>query len=82
MFRCDVGKTCRGGLAIYPFVIDLDRALIQVDTSNTSSEVNDTSLIVYGNGCSTDSNRTGRGLVYTDFYQTTFGIYVEHAFYN
>ena len=83
MLSSNVGKTGRGGLAIYPLVVDLNLALIQIDISNTSSEGNETSLIVYGNGIAgTDSNHTRRGLVYTDFYLTPVGMYAEHAFYN
>lgn len=75
MLGSNVGKTCRGGLAVCPFVIDLNLARIQIDMSNAISEVNETSLIFYENGvASSDSNRTSRGLVYTDVYLITFGI--------
>lgn len=81
MLSSNVGKTCRGGLTVCPFVIDLNLARIQIDMSNAISEVNETSLIFYENGvASSDSNHTGRGLVYTDVYLTAFGIDVEHTF--
>ena len=87
MLSSDSGEPRRSfhGATIFreclPLVVDLDRAIIQVDISNTSSEVNETSLIFYENGVAgTDSNHTSRGLVYADFYLTTLWVDVEHTF--